>query len=104
MASKGTRGVKGSYSTGNADYIDKPILLLLPKEGEMIGQFQPKALTTKIIAKRLEVNASMVVGRLNLMHGLGQVASVRLVPISQGIGWQITSKGLDYLNQNGEGL
>lgn len=102
MSRRGTVGVKGSFSTGNADYIDIPILKLLPAEGTMIGQFHPLAKTVRAILEDLGgkdtgLTVDQLNGRLQSMRALGQVVSVNLIPRSTGVGWQITPAGREYL-------
>lgn len=94
------KGLKGSYSRGIIPGLDHDILRTLPDEGSTIGPYRPLALNVRHIVGRLtDVDAAMVNGRLQTLRLLGYAASVQLVPVSQGIGWQITDKGKALLQE-----
>jgi len=82
-------------ATGFIPQYDMPILAELPKQGSMIGKFHPQVVTVRILAKRFndELTADALNGRLRSMQTLGYTKAIKIIPVTQGLGWQITPAG-----------
>jgi hypothetical protein len=90
--------------------IDLAILKQLPPEGSALGLHMIGATVPAIVAVLRkeygddQITSGITGGRLNSMKVMGHVIAVKLIPVSQGLGWQITEKGRQLLAEEGHKL
>lgn len=86
--------------------LDFEILRRLPKVGAMLG-YHTLGATVKSLKRDLGsdglVTSDQIHGRLRSLRDARLVASVRVLPVGDGLGWQITPAGETLLAQRGLG-
>jgi hypothetical protein len=75
--------------------LDYAILGALPKQGATAG-LHNLAATAKHLARKWrteQVTSAQLNGRLRSLKEMGLIVSVRVLPLGDGLGWQITPQG-----------
>ena len=86
--------------------LDYAILDKLPDEGSVVG-YHPLGRTVRVLAPEFEgVDSEQLSGRLKSMELMGLTKGIKVTPVGQGRGWQVTPLGKKLLkswkeNSNG---
>lgn len=84
--------------------IDIPILRAMPKQGTTVG-LKPLGLTARYLkAKHPDwgLTSTEISGRFKTLRFLGLAADVVVLPVGNGVGWQITPEGERVLAEHEE--